>query len=65
MCTHVLKTRALVILQQAVLAAKLAITEATLTHDPLHLCVAVVNGTFGRPLGSHVDVWGSRLTELM
>lgn len=63
-CTHVLETLALVVLQQAVPAAEVAIAEATVTHDPLCRLLAVGGGT-SELLGSHVDVWGCRPTDLV
>lgn len=56
MCTHVLETLALVVLQQAVLAAELAVAEATLANDPLYKRIALANLTSRFLGGSHVDV---------
>lgn len=60
----VLETLALVVLQQAVPAAEVAIAEATVTHDPLCRLLAVGGGT-SELFGSHVDVSGCRSTDLL
>lgn len=52
--THVLETFAPVVLQQTVLAAKVAPAEVAVTDEPLLRLLAVGCGT--SLLGSHVDV---------